>query len=84
MRHLLKCLIEALHRLKTYKSKMTLALLPEEYLLVDAEKYSSILEVNESLQIEQIRLINDYLTGMSDNFACNLYKKLRGVEQVTF
>lgn len=84
MSHLLKCFIEALHQPKTYKSNMTLALLPEEYLLVDAKKHDSIKDLDKNLQVEQIRLINDYLTGMSDNFACNLYKKLRGVEQVTF
>lgn len=84
MSHLLKCFIEALHQLNTYKSKMILGLLPEEYLLVDVKEHNSIRDLDENLQIEQIRLINDYLTGMSDNFACNLYKKLRGVEQVTF
>ena len=82
--HLLKCFIEALHNLKTYKSKMTLGLLPEEYLRVDSKKHVSIKDLDDNVQIEQIQLINDYLTGMSDNYACNLYKKLRGVEQVTF
>jgi dGTP triphosphohydrolase len=59
-------------------------LLPEEYLRVDSKKHASIKDLDDNLQIEQIQLINDYLTGMSDNYACNLYKKLRGVEQVTF
>lgn len=93
MVHLLELFIDALHDLTSFSSRMVLGLLPEDYLIEgiknlqnskQKEKVSFWVLNDEDKCTEQIRLINDYLTGMTDSYACQMYKQLTGVKQSDF
>jgi dGTP triphosphohydrolase len=91
MSELLKTLIAALHNLHKLKSQMVLSAIPESYLLNEIKlvlqkmNCVSCAEVlSDDQQITQIRLLNDYLTGLTDNAALNLFKHIKCHEQTTF
>ena len=48
------------------------------------DAYSWVEVLSPQQQIEQIRLLNDYLTGLTDNAALKLFRHLKGHEQVGF
>lgn len=90
MSELLKTYIAAIHNLKKLKSQMVLYTIPEDYLLPEiinslkTKSSSSWTEVlSETQQIEQIRLLNDYLTGLTDTAALKLFRHIKGHEQIT-
>ena len=90
MSELLKTYITALHNLHKLKSQMVLCTIDEEYLFEEIKtalrkrNASSWVDVlSEEQQIEQIRLLNDYLTGLTDNAALKLFRHIKGHEQIT-
>lgn len=91
MRELLKTHIAALHNLNKLQSQMILLTAPPEFVhdgirdslnKRDAHSWAEVLSPQQ--QIEQIRLLNDYLTGLTDNAALKLFRHLKGHEQVGF
>jgi dGTP triphosphohydrolase len=91
MSELLKTHIAALHNLNKLQSQMILLTAPTEFIHKsihdslnkrDARSWVEILSPQQ--QIEQIRLLNDYLTGLTDNAALRLFRHLKGHEQVGF
>ena len=91
MSQLLKTHIAALHNLNKLQSQMILLTAPTEFIHKsirdslnkrDARSWVEILSPQQ--QIEQIRLLNDYLTGLTDNAALRLFRHLKGHEQVGF
>lgn len=91
MSELLKTLIVALHNLHKLKSQMVLSSIPENYLLNEIklvlQKRNCVSwadALSDDQQIKQIRLLNDYLTGLTDNAALSLFKHIKAHEQITF
>lgn len=87
---LLKIHIAALHNLYLLKSQMVLSIMPPKYILaklinaLKIKEYPSwVNALSTTEQIEQIRLINDYLTGLTDTAALKLFRHLKGHEQIS-
>ena len=90
MSGLLKTYIAALHSLNKLKSQMVLFTIPEMYLsgklrvaLSKRDTISWVDILSEEQQIEQIRRLNDYVTGLTDNAALRLFRHMKGHEQIT-
>lgn len=90
MRELLETYIFALHNLDKLKSQMILFTIPEEYIFEDIleaiDKKNSkswVTILSKKQQAEQIRKLNDYLTGLTDTAALKLFRHLKGHEQIS-
>lgn len=89
MSELLKSHIIALHSLDSLKSQMILLTMPDKYLHEDLRE--ALVKRNAKSWVEvlsrkdkpaQVRLLNDYLTGLTDTEALKLFKHLKGHELV--
>ena len=88
---LLQAYIEALHKLDKLKSRMILQTIPTNYLVPEiiaalrtknTSSWVNVLVTKEQ-QKQQIRLLNDYLTSITDNTALRLFRQITGQEQIT-
>ena len=90
MSELLKICIYALHNLNKLQAQMIILSIPDNFILAeiseavnkrDTISWQGILSPKQ--QCEQIRLLNDYLTGLTDNEALKLFKHIKGHEQLS-
>lgn len=89
MSELLKVHIHSLYNLHQLRAQMILLSTPSEFIhndLIEAinkRMAKSWLEIlSPKQQVEQIRLLNDYLTGLTDNAALKLFRHIKGHTQV--
>ena len=67
LNHFIPCVIKPVEKRKSY-DRIALELIPPQFLYPQASLY------------EQVLGVVDFVAGMTDNFATDLYRKIKGID----